>query len=85
MQNKPEIEKEDQLVRINPTVFLKVELNEPDNVIFVDNLVMTPLIKEKLLMPYLQALFDGLSLRSENPSNGVPRYAINEVSFQLTP
>jgi hypothetical protein len=75
---------EEIFVKINPSVFLKVELKEPDKIQFVDNLVITPMITEKLLNPYINKLFETLSLRSETPHLGIPRYALNEVFDKLT-
>ena len=57
MKNKTPADMDEQIVRINPTVFLKVQQKEPDQVIFVDNLVISPFIKDKLLKPYLTSLF----------------------------
>ncbi len=66
---------------INASVLLKVVLNDPYRVELVDNLVMTPAIKTKVLVPYLASLYDSLVLRGEKPHLGVPRYALNEVSL----
>lgn len=65
---------------INASIMLKVALSDPYRVEFVDQLVITPVIKTKVLLPYLDSLFDSLTLRAEKPQSLVPRYALNEVS-----
>ena len=68
-----------QLV-VNTSVLLKIPLNHPDKVELVDGLQATPLVKAKVLVPYLSNLYQSLTLRSEKTTLGVPRYALNEVS-----
>lgn len=68
-------------LQVNPTVCLKVGLKTPEQVELIDSLVVTPAIKENLLLPYLSSLFEGLVLRAASPSLGVPRYALTEVKY----
>lgn len=64
---------------INNSVFLKVSMSNPSKVEIVDGLVVTKVVKDELLLPYLSSLYNSLTLRSDKPQLGVPRFALNEV------
>lgn len=66
-------------LKINPSVFLRVAADNPSKVELVDYLCITPDIKAKALVPYLESLFKSLSFRGDKLLTGVPRYALNEV------
>ena len=73
-----------ELPTINNSVFLKVSMSNPSKVEIVDSLVITQVVKDELLMPYLASLFNSLTMRSDKPQLGVPRFALNEVfSFAI--
>jgi len=68
-------------IAINPSVSLRISLDTPNNVEVVDNLFISPEVRETVLNPYVDSLYESLILRTVKPANGVPRYAMNEVSF----
>jgi len=76
------MEKNSPLV-VNASVQLKLVLGDPYKVEFIDNLKISSAIKAKVLIPYLEALFENLTLRSEKTQNAVPRFALNEVFFHF--
>lgn len=67
-------------ITINSSILLKVGVKDPYKVELVDNLSITPELKEKALLPYLKQLFDDLSFQEEGKTAKVPRHALNEVS-----
>jgi len=67
-------------ITINTSILLKLEANDPYKVELVDNLSITPEIKERILLPYLTRLFDDISFQEERKSPKVARYSLNEVS-----
>lgn len=69
---------ERQLV-INTAVLLRVDTNDPYKVELVDNLFMTPLIREKALAPFTAFLFESLSDSKSSKEPAVTRYAFSEV------
>jgi len=66
---------------VKNSVFLKVTHSHPGKVEVVDSLVITPAIKDKLLLPFLSSMYKSLLLRAEKSHLGVPRYALNEVIY----
>jgi len=70
---------EKNLLKINPSVILKVEANNPSKVELVDHLYITQEVKTKALTPYLESLFKSLSFRGDKLLTGIPHYALNEV------
>ena len=74
---------ENQQVIINPAVLLKVSVDDPYKVELVDNLVMSSVIREKALMPFLGFLGKSLSRGTDTPELLVPQYALNEVNKML--
>lgn len=67
-------------ITINSSILLKVGVKDPYKVELVDNLSITPELKEKALLPYLSQLFDDLSFQEEGKTARVPRHSLNEVS-----
>ena len=74
---------ENDLLVINPSVLLRVVINDPYKVELIDNLSITPAIKAKALTPYLNSLFKSLSFRGDKLLTGVPKYALNEVMLYV--
>ena len=68
---------ENHQVIINPAVLLKVAVDDPYTVELVDNLVLSSVIREKALMPFLGLLGKSLSRRTDTPESLVPQYALN--------
>ena len=66
-------------VTINSSVLLKVVLNDPYKVELVDNLIISPELKAKALIPYLNTLFNDLSHKEETKEPKVPRYELSQV------
>jgi len=69
-----------QLV-INPAVLLKVDINNPYKVELVDNLLMTPAIREETLLPFISSLLESLSDNKNCADPAVTRYVLNEVIY----
>lgn len=66
---------------INPAVLLKVAVNDPYKVELVDSLVVTPIIREKALTPFINSLMEGLIQTGKDQDSMIPRYALNEVKY----
>ena len=69
-----------QLV-INPTVLLKVSVNDPYKVELVDNLIITASIKEIALIPFITSLLESLSKKKKTEDPMIPRYVLNKVFY----
>lgn len=70
-------------VTINSSILLKVGVKDPYKVELVDNLSITPELKEKALVPYLNRLFGDLSFQEEGKTPKVPRHSLNEVIYSV--
>ncbi len=69
-----------QKLTVDPSISLRISLDNPNRVEIVDNFVLTTEIVSTVLTPYITSLYESLALRAGgNLPDGVPKHIISEV------